>query len=152
MLSPITIVHLEDDALVASAISSVISTDPSLKLLASVETRIELLDLLRQFTPDILIVDLDVPGTDPEPICQWMSRVFPQTRVIVFSATATGDRVDECLDQGAWGFVWKGDGHRALVDAVHRVHQGEVLLSEEALLASAQPHLHWSSGKMYSPA
>ncbi len=84
-----------------------------------------------RISPDVVLLDVDIPGHDPFGSVRALADRSPSTRVVMFSAHVRPELVDRAIDAGAWGFVSKSDGEDALVEALRRVVAGEFVLSPE---------------------
>jgi len=85
------------------------------------------LTLLRQVTPDVLLLDIRMPGLDG--LAMLRAGVSPATRVIVVTTFEIDEYVFEALRAGAAGFVLKDNAPNELVRAVRVVADGQALLS-----------------------
>ncbi|MGD9692755.1 MAG: response regulator transcription factor [Phycisphaerales bacterium] len=81
--------------------------------------------------PEIILLDLDMPGKDPLDAASEFLESYPSARVIVFSGHVRQDLIDRALEAGAWGYASKNDGEDELVNVLMCVRAGEVALSPE---------------------
>jgi len=86
--------------------------------------------LVRDAEPDVVIMDLSMPGMGGVEATRAILAVRPTTRVLVLSWHADGDHVRAAMSAGATGYLLKGDESQRLVDAVRAVHRGEDRMSE----------------------
>jgi two-component system response regulator DesR len=84
-------------------------------------------EVMRQ-RPDIVLLDLDMPGRDPIDALAELGSRCPATRVVIFSGHTRPDLIERAVDAGAWGFVSKHAGVETIVNALRRVAAGEFLL------------------------
>ncbi|WP_124681933.1 response regulator [Candidatus Viridilinea mediisalina] len=87
------------------------------------------LALVQRCRPDILIVDLQMPGMSGMEVLRSVVASVPSTRVIVFSMHAEDAYVREALDLGAHGYVLKDADASELINAIRTVSQGGRYLS-----------------------
>lgn len=83
----------------------------------------EALELARDLRPDVLLLDLSLPGGGLSVLSRLAA--IPGLRVAVLTASEEGDDVVRALDAGAAGYILKGVGSRALIEAVRLIAQGE---------------------------
>lgn len=91
----------------------------------------DLVSVAREKCPDIVLLDIDMPGANPFERLADLSAVCPDIRVIMFSGHVRRELVDRAVESGAWGYVSKNDGEDALVEAICSVTVGEFALSPE---------------------
>jgi DNA-binding NarL/FixJ family response regulator len=82
--------------------------------------------------PDIVLLDIDMPGSDPFDAIATLQGVCASARVLMYSGMVRRDLVDRAMQAGAWGYVAKSDGEAALFAAMRRVMAGEFGFSPEA--------------------
>ncbi len=81
--------------------------------------------------PDIVLLDIDMPGRDPFEALNELTARRPETRTIIFSGHVRRELVDRAIEGGAWGYVSKNEGEDQLMDAIERVLEDEFILSHE---------------------
>ena len=86
---------------------------------------------VKEITPDILVLDLDMPGKDPLRALRELNRSGGPTRTVVFSGHLRTELVDQAMNAGAWGYVSKCDGENSLGAAIRAVMAGEIAWSPE---------------------
>lgn len=89
----------------------------------------ELVEMVAQRSPSVVVLDLDMPGLDPFLAMTSLVSRCPDSRVIIFSGHVRSDLLDQAIENGVWGYVAKSDGEEALVSAISRVAAGECVLS-----------------------
>jgi DNA-binding NarL/FixJ family response regulator len=128
----LTILHVEDNPQVAAAIALRFSRDARFRWLGSLPTADTLVERVAVDPPDVVILDLDMPGLDPVEALRRLGAAYPATRVVIFSGVATLESIDRAIECGAWGYVCKIDGDAALIEAVADVNRGAFVLSAAA--------------------
>ncbi len=86
---------------------------------------------VRDSHPDIIVLDLDMPGKSPLQALRNVNASGAAARTIVFSGHVRAKLVSDAMDAGAWGYVSKSDGEEALVAAIRSVMAGEIAWSPE---------------------
>ena len=120
---------VDDNAAVLDALRVHIGLSPRLEWAGSLPSADGLLEAVRDDCPDVIVLDIDMPGLDPFVALAGVVGQCPNTRVIVFSGHVRQPLVDRSIEAGAWGYVAKDDGAPALMDAVARTVAGEFALS-----------------------
>ncbi|MCS6899577.1 MAG: response regulator transcription factor [Myxococcales bacterium] len=126
----IRVVIVEDHAIVRAGIRALLAEEPDLSILAEFPDGSSALQQLPSLSPDLLLVDLTLPSMDGVEVLRRVRSVSPRTRSIVLSMHASPEFVRPALQAGASGYVVKGAGLDALVDALRTVAAGGTFLDE----------------------
>jgi DNA-binding NarL/FixJ family response regulator len=103
-----------------------LAREPSrFKVLAEVGDAASAVAACHQFTPDLCILDINLPDRSGIDIVQDVKRVSPLTSVLLCTAYATDDRISDAMRSGADGFVEKTNTWDDFIDAVNCVTGGE---------------------------
>ena len=124
-----TVVLADDHAIVRHGLRALLETEPDIKLVGEAEDGLETVRLVEQLRPDVLIVDLVMPGLGGLEITRQVRKSSPQTRVVILSMHANEAYVLEALRNGALGYVLKGSQVGDLVQATREVVAGRRYLS-----------------------
>jgi DNA-binding NarL/FixJ family response regulator len=124
-----TVILADDHAIVRHGLRALLETEPGLSLVGEAEDGLAAIRLVEQLRPDILIVDLMMPGLNGLEVTRQVRKCSPQTRIIVLSMHANEAYVLEALRHGALGYVLKGSQVRDLLQATHHVAAGRRYLS-----------------------
>jgi two-component system, NarL family, invasion response regulator UvrY len=131
--SPIRVLCVEDNELVADAIGRKLSKDLRFQWLGWVSTKSELLDKARESTPDVVCMDLDIPGQDTIEMIRDLKAVAPSSRVLVLTGHVREDYVNKTVDAGAWGYLSKAEESRVIIESIRRIAAGEFVLGRLTL-------------------
>ena len=123
--APIRILCVDDNPLVLQTIQRVIAREPGLQVVGSLERADELLAECRRICPDIVLLDIEMPGLSAFVALEQLSPECPDTRVIIVSAYMTQTMVDRAVQSGAWGFVSKYDTSARMLEAIRAVADGK---------------------------
>lgn len=131
--SAFTVVCVDDNPQVAEAIRVKLLRAGDFEWLGWASDAESMFNLLEngESCPDLVILDLDMPGIDPFEASEKLSNNCQQSRVVVFTGHVRKDLIDRAVEAGAWGYVAKSDGADALVDALRAVMNEEFSLSPE---------------------
>ena len=131
MLPSIRVAIVDDHPLVREGIIHAIgAADDDIMVVGEGATAAEAVELVRTLTPDVLLLDLNIPGLGLVALGEIARMQFP-TRVIVLTVSEDSDDVMEALRHGVSGYVLKGIRGSDLKDIIRRVHRSERYVSPE---------------------
>jgi DNA-binding NarL/FixJ family response regulator len=130
---------MEDNELVADAIGRKLTRDERFEWLGWVSTRAELISAVVERKPDVICMDLDIPGQDTLELIRDLRSQSPTTRVLVLTGHLREDFVNRTVDAGAWGYLSKAEESRVIVDSIRRVAKGEFVLGKLTLAECGSP-------------
>lgn len=124
---------VEDHALVGAAMAQALATFEDLDVVGLASTVDDGVDLLARRRPEVALVDLRIGSCWVTERMDELLAASPATRVLVVTAWATEHGLDQVLSAGASGLVSKDQPLLELVDAIHRVHAGELVVCPDLL-------------------
>jgi two-component system, NarL family, response regulator len=122
--SPITVLLVEDDPLFRMGLALVIRNHPQLELLGKVEDGESALEAIREQSPQIVLLDIGLPGLGGEETLVRIKREYPQVRVLVLTSREEARMVQKMLQAGADGYCLKGITPDHLVTVIKEVSAG----------------------------
>lgn len=122
---------VDDNPHVAEALRSRLSRQQDLTWVGCLPDADGLAEMLERESPDVVLLDLDMPGRDPLEVLSELSSEAMTARVIVFSGHVRKDLINRAINAGAWGYISKGEGEEVLLESMRRVLHGEFVLSSE---------------------
>lgn len=143
MSDEIRLLLADDQALVRGALSALLELEPDLHVVAEVGRGDEVVDTARRVSPDVALLDVEMPGLDGLTAAAQLRSALPGCRVLIVTTFGRPGYLRKALEAGASGFVVKDTPARQLADAVRRAHQGlrvvDPSLAIESLTAGASP-------------
>ena len=137
---PLRIVVVDDHTFMRELISSTLDRQSaSYSVVASVGTAAAAIAQCEQLTPDLLILDINLPDQSGIEAVPAIRRVSPQTHVLLCTAFASEDRILDSLRVGAKGFVEKTNTWDEFLVAVDRVGRGEQYFSSKSAGVTPPP-------------
>jgi two-component system response regulator DesR len=124
------VVVVDDNPLVVDALRRRIALESDLTMLGAFNERDDIVARLADLQPDVVLLDIDIPGVDGFELVRQLGREQPGVRVVMFTGHARKDYFEQALASGAWGFVLKSAPTQFLLDAVRRVSRGEVVITD----------------------
>jgi two-component system response regulator NreC len=120
---------VDDHEVVRHGIRSVLEADADFRVLGEAADGLEAVRLVERLRPDVLVLDLVMPGLNGLDTLRILRRRSPETKVVVLSMYDTVDFVSEALRCGAVGYVRKGGRGGEIVEAVRAAAAGRRYLS-----------------------
>jgi two-component system response regulator DevR len=146
---PIRVMLVDDHALVRSAVRQAL-TAPDIEVIGEAASADEALLQAPALTPDILLLDINLPGTDGLRLLRELAPRLPSTRIVML--TISSDRRDllEAVRNGAAGYLTKDLTPEALQRAVRGIRSGDLAMSR-SMAADVVQHLAAASNRSEPP-
>lgn len=126
---PVRIMLADDHPVMRLGIRNLLEGEPEFTVVGEVSDAQEVIPQVEALTPDVLVLDLVMPGLNGLEIARRLTRSVPHTRIIMLSMHANEAYVIEALRNGASGYVLKGSEARELVRSIRAVLDGRRYLS-----------------------
>ncbi len=141
----IRILLVDDHAVVRSGLGKFLLVNKDLELVGEAGDGAEALQLVALHRPDVVLMDLMMPGMDGITATREIHRKYPHIKVIALTSFSEQNMVEGALQAGAAGYLQKNVTAAELANAIRSAHAGRMTLSPEAAQALAdsftQPHL-----------
>ena len=128
MTSPITILIIDDHEVVRKGVRSYLETLPDFQVVGEAGSGEEGVDMVAELIPDIVLLDLIMPGMDGVETTRHIKKISPRTQVVVLTSYHEDVHIFPALKAGAISYILKDMKMEKLVDALHRAYKGEVTL------------------------
>jgi DNA-binding NarL/FixJ family response regulator len=148
---PIRILLADDHELVRAGFRALLASLSDVEVVAEAQDGRAALDLVSIHHPDVVLMDITMPGLNGLEATSRIAKEFPRTRVIILSMHASEDHILLALRKGASGYLLKGARLAELDLAVRSVARGEVYLSPAASKHSLADIMQ-QSGKLKAAA
>jgi DNA-binding NarL/FixJ family response regulator len=125
MSSPTRVVLVDDHQVLADALALLLRTQDDLEVLAIVPDAEKALRIVDETHPDVVVMDVDLPGMSGIAATRQVLKTYPGTRVIVLTALMDPVVVEEAAAAGAIGFVSKQRAADDLLGAIRAAARGE---------------------------
>ncbi|ONF72643.1 response regulator [Amycolatopsis keratiniphila] len=119
----------DDEPLLRTGIRTILSTADDITVVGEAGTGSETIDLASEEHPDIVLLDLRMPGIGGLAAIPRLRQVTPDSRVIVLTTFDEDHNITTALDAGATGFLLKRSAAEEVLHAIRAVHQGDTYLS-----------------------
>ncbi|GAA3396455.1 response regulator transcription factor [Streptomyces roseoviridis] len=131
---PIRVLLADDQALLRSAFRILVDSEPDMEVVAEAADGAEAVALARETAPDVVLMDIRMPGTDGLAATRMITAdpELSAVRIVMLTTFEVDEYVVRSLRAGASGFLGKGAEPEELLDAIRIAHAGEALLSPAA--------------------
>lgn len=133
----------DDQALVRGALAALLGLESDLEVVGEVGRGDEVVDAVARTNPDVVLLDVEMPGLDGISVAGQLHSAHPGVRVLMVTTFGRPGYLRRAIDAGASGFVVKDTPARELADAVRRVQMGlrvvDPALAAETLTAGTSP-------------
>jgi two-component system, NarL family, response regulator len=142
---PIRILVADDHALMRLGIATLLRSKPDLEVVGEAADGVKAVTLFKQLLPDVLVLDLKMPGLDGVQVTVNICRDHPDAAILMLSHYDGEEHVFQALKAGARGYLTKEALGEELIEAVRTLHRGErylpVALSMRLVDRLSQPSL-----------
>jgi NarL family two-component system response regulator LiaR len=129
MPQPIGVLIVDDHPVVRQGLRAFLQTQEGLEVVGEASDGAEASELAGQLAPDVVLMDLVMPGVDGIEATRQIRDVSPSTKVIVLTSFDDDERVFPAIKAGAAGYLMKDVPPAELAEAVRKVHRGEALVA-----------------------
>jgi len=129
--APQRVAVIEDDHIMRTLLEKLIRKQADLELCGAWGSGEEALGALHSLRPDVVVVDLELPGISGEDCIRALSAILPCTAFVVLTVHENPERVFGALQAGANGYLLKGASTEVIVSGIHAAHRGGAPLSPE---------------------
>jgi DNA-binding NarL/FixJ family response regulator len=128
----INVLVADDHAIVRSSLTELFASTPDIATIAECADGSEVVERAGATRPDVILMDLTMPGMDGMTATQALLLVQPEARVVVLTASFGPDVVQQAQACGARGFLLKGEDPAGLLESVRQVAAGGTAWCEAA--------------------
>ena len=144
MTSPITVLLVDDHAVVRKGVRGYLETQPDLQVIGEASSGEEAVTLAQDLIPDVIVMDLLMPGMDGVEATARIHRITPNTRIIVLTSFHDDTHIFPAIKAGAFSYLLKDVAPDQLVEAIRAAARGEPTLHPKVaarlLQESRAPH------------
>jgi DNA-binding NarL/FixJ family response regulator len=133
--SKIRIVVADDHPIFRDGLCKLLALEEDFEVIAQAQDGRDVLEILQQCEPDILLLDLKMPGLDGLGTLQRLQQSRNKTRVIVLTASDDKNEFVQAMKLGTSGIVLKQTATELLIKSIRKVHAGEIWLDSHTTAA-----------------
>jgi len=128
MAETIRVLIADDHALVRKGLRALLDLKPDIEVVAEAADGVEAVQKTRSLQPDVILLDLVMPGMDGIQAIREIKHDDPEARILVLTSFAGDDQVFPAIKAGALGYLLKDSLPQELVQAIRDVYRGEASL------------------------
>lgn len=132
-MKSIRVLVADDHPVVLKGVMGMLATAPDISLVGTATSGRQVLALTQARRPDVLLLDLRMPGDSPVKLLVALRRRCPQTKVLIFSGFCCADEVREVVAAGIDGYLLKLEAPQTMLKAIRTVAAGRRWFSQPVL-------------------
>ena len=122
------ILLVDDHEVVRLGLRTLLERHPNFEVVAEASTAREAIERVKQYSPDVVVMDVRLPGGSGIEACEEITENYPNSKVIMLTSYAEDEMLFSAIRAGAAGYVLKQIGGDDLMRAIEAVGRGEALL------------------------
>ncbi|MCU1748804.1 two component system response regulator [Pseudomonas sp. 6D_7.1_Bac1] len=127
-LSPQRILIVEDHYLLSYGIKNLLSAMPEYEVVGEIDDGLQVYTACQQLSPDVVLIDLGLPGMDGIDIIRQLKRRRPELVIVVITADTSEHRARDALAAGALGYILKKSSQQILLAGLQTALAGKIFL------------------------
>ena len=140
----IRILIADDHGVLRAGLRALLSAEPDMQVVGEAADGKETLRLAGELCPDVVILDISMPGPNSLEVVQRLKDILPDTRVLILTVHEDESLLRASLRSGAAGYIGKRAVESELINAIHAVWRGNIYVHPSmthALLSKVSPPL-----------
>ena len=131
-MKPISILIVDDHAVVRRGLRALLETLPTWHVCGEARNGSEAVEKAAHLQPDVVILDISMPGLNGVAATGRIHEVSPKSRVLVLTMHSSEELIQSCLRAGAEGYLLKSDAEQDLISAVEALIRGKTFFTQAA--------------------
>jgi len=128
-MSVIRVLIVDDHSILRRGLRSLLSSHPDIEVVGEAENGAIALQTAATLDPDIILLDVNLPGPDGVEIASHLRRLGVKAKIIMLTAFDNDEYLLGALRAGAYAYLLKNTSDETMVETIREVHQGKHLLS-----------------------
>ena len=133
----IRVLLADDHSIVRAGLRRIIEDAGDIEVIAEADDGREAIRLVREYSPDVAVVDISMPGLDGLEVISQLQTFNSDIPILILTMHEEGQYVVRAIEAGAMGYITKQSAPEQLVNAIRKVHAGNRYLTDEAAEALA---------------
>lgn len=128
-MNAIRVLIVDDHPVVREGLVGMLAGHPNIDVVAEADNGAEAISLFRRFQPDVILLDLHMPGMDGVDVIEQLLSEAPEARILVLTTYDSDADILRAVEAGATGYLLKDTPRSDLFRAIEKVAQGESVLA-----------------------
>ena len=124
----IRILIADDHGLMRAGLHAMLEDEPAVEVVGEAASGEEVLQLAGEVSPDIVLLDINMPGIDGIETTRRLRISYPQTRVLILTVYAEESLLREAIQAGASGYIIKRAAEEELITAIQAISRGDIYI------------------------
>lgn len=129
MMSKYRIILADDHVILRAGVKRIIHENPELTVIGEAGDGLELLRLLEEATPDMVILDISMPGLRGLEAIKIIKGLYPEVKVLILTMHKSKDYLYKAMDNGADGYLLKEDPPESFHSAIKAIRESNTYIS-----------------------
>jgi DNA-binding NarL/FixJ family response regulator len=125
----IRVLVVDDHAILRDGIRSILESQDDIAVIGEAENGLQAIEALKSELPDIVLMDISMPGMNGLEATRFIKQRFPQVKVLILTQHDNHEYISPALQAGAAGYVLKRSGRREMLNAIRQVHEQGAFLA-----------------------
>ena len=130
-MHPLRILIADDHEVVREGMRALIEHEPGWQVCGTATNGQEAVDAAKKLKPEVVVLDMTMPGLDGLEALRHIKRALPNTEVVIFSAYHSEEVIEQLFDAGAKSYIQKSDAGRHLVAAIKSLAEHKPFFTPE---------------------
>jgi len=131
----IRLLIIDDHEMVREGLKAMLTTEPDFTIVGDAANAEQAFELIERLRPDVILLDIRLPGTSGIDVCRTVTERYPEAAVIILTTFTDESLVAQCIQAGARGFIIKDIERFDLKRSIRAVARGEAAIDSKAAVA-----------------
>lgn len=131
----IRLLIIDDHEMVREGLKAMLTAEPDFSIVGDAANAEQAYELIERLHPDVILLDIRLPGTSGIEVCRTVTERYPETAVIILTTFTDEALVAQCIQAGARGFIVKDIERFDLKRSIRAVARGEAAIDPKAAVA-----------------
>lgn len=131
----IRLLIIDDHEMVREGLKAMLVSEPDFSIVGDAANAEQALELIERLHPDVVLLDVRLPGESGIEVCRIVTKKYPETAVIILTTFTDESLVAQCIQAGARGFIVKDIERFDLKRSIRAVARGEAAIDPKAAVA-----------------
>ncbi len=131
----IRLLIIDDHEMVREGLKAILTAEPDFEIVGDAANAEQAFELIEHSRPDVILLDIRLPGVSGIEVCRTVTERYPETAVIILTTFTDETLIAQCIQAGARGFIVKDIERFDLKRAIRAVARGEAAIDPKAAVA-----------------